>query len=199
MKRTANRRHSIVRRIRFAIAVTTCAVSIPFSALAANSHLVATIQIAPPSGAKALCQTYRWACSSTKLEGSKSAISADFINQINTQINRSYKEISDSQQYRTVEHWALPTARGGDCEDFALMKKHKLIRMGIDPKHLLLATVLDRKRNSHAVLIYRTKNGDFVLDNLTNRIRNWQDTGYIFLRMQDPVNPQRWVAGFKSS
>ncbi len=103
-------------------------------------------------------------------------------------------QISDASQYRRDELWALPTRRGGDCEDFALLKKRELIRLGIPAERLLIATVLDRKYRGHAVLVVRTHRGDMVLDNLTNRVMRWERTGYTFMKMQNPARPDTWQA-----
>ena len=113
---------------------------------------------------------------------------------INRHVNRRVRSISDTRQYNQAEVWALPTRRGGDCEDFALLKKRELIAAGVAPGRLLIATALDRRRNGHAVLILRTDSGDLVLDNLTNRIRHWEDTGYSFLKLQNPDRPENWDA-----
>ena len=121
------------------------------------------------------------------------------VQQINRQVNSTTRSVTDQSQYKTQERWALPTSRGGDCEDFALLKKRDLIKAGLDPRKLLIATVLDTSRNSHAVLVYRSKGGDLVLDNLTNRIKPWSATRYLFLRMQDPKQPRRWVGVYGSS
>lgn len=179
--------------------LTLFGTSLPTATLATNAHLVSTNQVAPPTGARSLCKNYNWACTSSKRAATSSAPESAIVKKVNLQVNSSVREISDEQQYQRLEHWALPTSLGGDCEDFALFKKQELQSYGIDPKRLLLATVLDRNRNSHAVLVYRTNRGDFVLDNVTNKIRSWQDTGYIFLRMQDPTEPRRWVTGFQQS
>jgi len=80
-----------------------------------------------------------------------------------------------------------------------LLKKRDLIKAGIDPRKLLLATVLDTRKNAHAVLVYRSSQGDLVLDNLTNRIKPWSDTRYLFLRMQDPKQPRKWVGVYGRS
>lgn len=150
-------------------------------------------RVSAPPGAQALCQTYRWACSASSEKRHPSRSELRLIQQINAYVNRTVRPVEDAKQYGVVERWAMPTRRGGDCEDYALAKKLELIRRGVTPQRLLLATVLDRKRNAHAVLVYRSDQGDLVLDNLTNRIKNWRDTRYVFLRMQDPKNPRGWV------
>jgi predicted transglutaminase-like cysteine proteinase len=69
-----------------------------------------------------------------------------------------------------------------------------LIEQGIAADSLLISTVLDKKLNSHAVLVLRTDKGDMVLDNLTNRIMPWNKTGYTFLKLQNPKSLSRWDA-----
>ncbi|SPF76266.1 hypothetical protein ALP8811_01268 [Aliiroseovarius pelagivivens] len=150
-------------------------------------------QGAAPPGAQRLCSTYSWACARGTSSGVVTQGQMQVVRTVNSQINRSTPAIEDSQQYGEAERWAMPTSRGGDCEDYALAKKRALIGKGIDPQRLLIATVLDRSRRPHAVLIVRTDEGDMVLDNVTNSIRNWRDTRYVFLRMQDPKRPSRWV------
>ena len=44
----------------------------------------------------------------------------------------------------------------------------------------------------HAVLVLRSASGDYVLDNLTDAVRPWAETGYTFLKMQDPAHGERW-------
>ncbi|WP_298906259.1 transglutaminase-like cysteine peptidase [uncultured Aliiroseovarius sp.] len=148
---------------------------------------------AAPPGAQRLCSTYSWACARGSSNGSVTRGQMQVVRAVNAKINRTTRGIEDSQQYGEAERWAMPTSRGGDCEDYALAKKRALIDKGIDPQRLLIATVLDRRRRPHAVLIVRTEDGDMVLDNVTNSIRNWRDTRYVFLRMQDPNRPSRWV------
>ncbi|MCK0143744.1 transglutaminase-like cysteine peptidase [Aliiroseovarius sp. F20344] len=148
---------------------------------------------AAPPGAKQLCSTYRWACARGSSASLVSQGQMQVVRAVNTAVNRSTRSIEDRQQYGEAERWAMPTRRGGDCEDYALAKKRALIGKGIDPQRLLIATVLDRSRRPHAVLVVRTDQGDLVLDNVTNSIRSWRETRYVFLRMQDPRSPSRWI------
>ena len=153
----------------------------------------------PPSGARQLCRQYNWACSSKASASMSSRQEMQIIQRVNRQVNATTRSVTDQSQYRTAERWALPTSRGGDCEDFALLKKRDLIRAGVDPSKLLIATVLDARRNAHAVLVYRSAAGDLVLDNLTNQIKPWSATEYLFLRMQNPRKPSGWVGVFGRS
>lgn len=154
------------------------------------------VVVSAPQGASNLCVAYEWACAKGGRGVSIDKAALDLVNQINRKANRAVRAISDQSQYRIAERWALPTRRGGDCEDYALYKKLELIKAGFSPDQLLIATVLDRKGGSHAVLVLRTGKQDLVLDNLTSAIKPWQKTGYTFLRLQNPANPRQWVSVF---
>ncbi len=164
-----------------------------------SAFIQTAVSSPPPSGARQLCYQYVWACAKKGSARLSSTNELQLVKQINRRVNASTREVTDQTQYKTREHWALPTSMGGDCEDFALLKKRDLIKAGIDPSKLLLATVLDTRRNAHAVLVYRSSQGDLVLDNLTNRIKPWTATRYLFLRMQDPNQPRNWVGVYGRS
>ncbi|MGV6803444.1 MAG: transglutaminase-like cysteine peptidase [Ruegeria sp.] len=188
--------------IRFAgtFAVMLAAVSAGNPAGATERAFISGVAASPPpSGARQLCREYSWACANKRSISLPVHQEMRLVKQINLRVNASTREVTDQTQYRTKERWALPTSLGGDCEDFALLKKRDLIKAGLDPSRLLLATVLDTRRNSHAVLVYRSRQGDMVLDNLTNTIKPWSATKYLFLRMQDPKQPRRWVGVYGKS
>ncbi len=178
--------------LRAGVAALVIATGAALPAKAGGAFLVAARQVAPPIGAAGICGRYDWACAAVPRASAAAAAHLAVAQKVNRSVNRRVHEISDQSQYGRTDLWALPTARGGDCEDFALLKKRELIARGVPPDRLLIATVLTARREAHAVLILRTARGDMVLDNLTDRIRPWRDTGYSFLRMQDPAAPSRW-------
>ncbi|WP_253283441.1 MULTISPECIES: transglutaminase-like cysteine peptidase [Ruegeria] len=180
------------------LAVCTIAMA-PVAHASGNGFIPSVASSPPPSGAIDLCAQYKWACAGKRSVSMSSQQELKVVEQVNRRVNRSTREVTDQSQYKMTERWALPTARGGDCEDFALLKKRDLIHAGVDPSKLLIATVLDTRRVPHAVLVYRSSNGDLVLDNLTNRIKPWTATRYLFLRMQDPNRPGRWVGVYGHS
>jgi predicted transglutaminase-like cysteine proteinase len=190
-----DRVREVLRRVGLAIALILA----PAAAATAGQppdFIVARQAIDAPAGAQAICDRYDWACA--RGDGLKMS-DADAIRAarlINAAVNRSTRPVSDRAQYGVEENWTLPSRRGGDCEDLALMKKKLLIAKGMAPERLMIATVLDRQRGSHAVLVLRTAAGDFVLDSLVGAIKPWRATGYSFLKMQDPAAPSRWNAIF---
>ncbi|MEM9435064.1 MAG: transglutaminase-like cysteine peptidase [Pseudomonadota bacterium] len=187
----------IGRKALCALALAAAAlVSTPDIAMAERNgaFLKAKTSTTAPMGARNICSKYSWACATTGRASTLTRAQLNMVARLNVKINRQVNEIADSQQYRREEVWALPTFMGGDCEDFALLKKRELVKAGIAPERLLIATVLDRNRQSHAVLVLRTSSGDYILDNLTNKIKKWTDTGYVFLRIQNANAPTQWSA-----
>ena len=147
-----------------------------------------------PSGFKGLCERYAWVCDTPQAGAFADQASLAIAEKVNRAVNRSVAQIDDRSQYGVDELWTLPTARGGDCEDLVLLKKKMLTERGVPARALLIATVLDRRMNSHAVLVLRTAQGDMVLDNLTDRILPWKRTGYTFLKLQNPNAKAQWDA-----
>ena len=65
--------------------------------------------------------------------------------------------------------------------------------MGFSEGALLITVVLDEKGEGHAVLTVRTDRGDFILDNMRNKVKLWSETEYTFLKRQSADHPARWV------
>jgi len=146
-----------------------------------------------PFGFKNVCGQYPWACSSRasgKITGDAEILA--IARKVNSSVNRKIRQVSDQAQFGVKERWTLPTSGKGDCEDIVLMKLKKLIDAGVAPKRLFMAQVLPRRFEQHVVLIVRTKKGDYVLDSLTSRVKTWRQTGYTFLKMQNPGNARKW-------
>ena len=99
--------------------------------------------------------------------------------------------MDDFKIYGKNEVWAYPKDVG-DCEDYVLEKRRHLTREGLSISNLLI-TVVRKDGQGHAVLTVRTDRGDFILDNLTGAIRQWNQTDYVFLKRQASGNPGSWV------
>jgi predicted transglutaminase-like cysteine proteinase len=90
------------------------------------------------------------------------------------------------------ETWSINPDRG-DCNDYAVSKRHELIARGWPPRALLLSEVVTRSGEHHLVLLIRTSEGDLVLDNLTEKIVPWFMTPYRWVRAQLPGVPKLWT------
>lgn len=114
------------------------------------------------------------------------------LDRINRQINKEIEPATDYEIYGQTEYWTIPTTRG-DCEDYALLKRKRLIARGWPASALLLTVVRDEKGEGHAVLTARTTQGDFILDNKVNELKVWHRTGYDYVMRQSYLNPRVWM------
>jgi predicted transglutaminase-like cysteine proteinase len=113
---------------------------------------------------------------------------------INRQVNDDIEPVSDLEHWGTLERWSYPTDGRGDCEDYVLEKRKRLMAAGWPRQALLVTVVRDRKGDGHAVLTVKTDRGDFVLDNQETRVKGWTETGYTFVKRQSEQHPSRWVS-----
>ena len=111
-----------------------------------------------------------------------------------TAVNTRVKPMSDMDNYGKDEWWAYPDNGFGDCEDYALEKRRELNSLGIAVANLLMTVVRKPDGEGHSVLTVRTDKGDYVLDNLTDKVKAWDQTGYRFLKRQAIDNTGRWVS-----
>jgi predicted transglutaminase-like cysteine proteinase len=113
----------------------------------------------------------------------------------NDRINRAISERTDQEIYGVSEYWALPLESGltaGDCEDYALEKRHALIAAGVPSEALSIAVVTTVRGDTHAVLLVATDHGEYVLDNLSAWVVPWTQAGYTWRERQVAGSPSRW-------
>jgi predicted transglutaminase-like cysteine proteinase len=153
-------------------------------------------QSLPPIGFVRFCASNPAECRSVGRNVNRMAMTpADWntLYKVNTAVNTMVRPVSDLDLYGEVEYWAYPV-EAGDCEDYLLLKKRELEKLGFHAGSLLITVVLDEKNDGHAVLTVATEAGDYVLDNRRNDVLLWKDTGYSFLKRQSPHDPRRWMA-----
>jgi len=115
------------------------------------------------------------------------------IVEINNAVNASVAPRTDMEMWGKEEVWSYPT-NVGDCEDYALEKRRRLMALGIPAGDLLMTVVRQRNGAGHAVLTVRTSRGEFILDNLETRVLAWADTSYSYLKRQSERNSGTWIA-----
>lgn len=118
------------------------------------------------------------------------------LERVHLRVNTKFVYQTDMHLYGEDERWVLNT-RHGDCEDFAIRKRNRLIKMGWPSSALLITIVRTPEKRMHALLIVRTREGDLVLDKTTHGpdpIRLWSDTSYEYVAQQSVHNPRRWVS-----
>ncbi len=106
------------------------------------------------------------------------------LNRVNTRINNRLSYASDQRVHAQSDVWSRPLSgagprRGvGDCEDFALEKRHALRALGVPDEALSIAVALLPDLTWHAVLVVSTDRGDYVLDNRYPDVRPWRRSPY---------------------
>lgn len=115
------------------------------------------------------------------------------LTSVNRQVNGTIKAITDEEHWGVADRWDIPTDGAGDCEDFQLLKRKLLAEEGFSRRAMRMTVVIDERGDGHAVLMVRTNRGDFVLDNKTNAVLPWAETGYVFVKResQDRIG---WVS-----
>ena len=176
-----------------AAAALVCISTIQAAAFPSSMHVVGRAN--PPIGHYEFCKTHEAECVPTGGDRGAEVLNNDSWKQllaINYDVNTEIRPMTDQQIYGVEELWTYPRTVG-DCEDYALLKQKMLEQAGFDRSNLLLTVVLQPNGEGHAVLTVRTDRGDFVLDNMRNKVLLWSDTEYTYLKRQASDNPANWV------
>ncbi len=119
------------------------------------------------------------------------------LDDVNRAVNASIHPLRNNEGL-AGEKWLLAPA-SGDCNDYAVTKRHQLIAKGWPARTVLLSEVVTTSGEHHLVTVVRTSGGDLVLDNLTDQIVPWSRTPYRWVRIQTPKNPNYWASISKQS
>lgn len=111
---------------------------------------------------------------------------------INQTVNRAIRPQNDSAA-AGGDVWSLAPA-AGDCEDYAITKRHELIAHGWSANTLRLAVAYTAFGEGHMVLVVKTSSGDLVLDNRFDAIRRWDKTGLKWVMLQSASDPEKWMS-----
>jgi predicted transglutaminase-like cysteine proteinase len=148
-----------------------------------------------PLGHFQFCLAYQGECGPTEPVNHEFHLTPalwEQLDAINRQVNRDVVPAADETIFGRPEVWTYPIDRG-DCEDFALLKRRDLAKLGWPLGILLLTVVRQENGDDHAVLTVVTDQGDLILDNLSSEVRPWNQTDYRFLKRQAQENSRLWV------
>jgi predicted transglutaminase-like cysteine proteinase len=150
----------------------------------------------PPYGFVEFCRRMPEECVQGPVEEQRFSATPERLielDRINRAVNREIAPATDLEVYGVVEYWTIPTTRG-DCEDYALLKRKRLMEKGWPASALLMTVVRDDRGEGHALLTARTVQGDFILDNKVDEVRIWHRTPYEYIMRQSYLNPQLWMS-----
>ncbi len=126
----------------------------------------------------------------TELDANVRAIG--LLQRVNVSVNAAIKPASDAAG-PLGDVWTLSPSKG-DCDDYAVTKRRRLVAAGVPAAALRLAVTKTAAGEGHAVLVVRTTSGDLILDNRIDRLRSWRDSGLSLVKLQSGTNPRVWSA-----
>lgn len=115
----------------------------------------------------------------------------DLMDTINGEVNSAISPTAKRYGSNLGDGWNIAPF-SGDCNDYAVTKRHALLQRGVPSRSLRLSVVKTASGIGHLVLVVSTTKGPLVLDNLANSIRPWHVTGYQWLKIQSADNANYW-------
>jgi predicted transglutaminase-like cysteine proteinase len=140
------------------------------------------------------CLRYPSDCKSNPAENERIELNSeisDLLKQVNHSVNMSITPTLKSYGPELQDGWTIAPVTG-DCNDYAVTKRHQLLESGLPAKALRLSVVKTSSGVGHLVLIVVTTKSDIVMDNLTEVIRPWQNTDYQWLKIQSANEARLW-------
>lgn len=167
----------------------------PMGLKSAIHHIKLEAPVLPPMAYTQFCLRYEEECRPRKLfRGGPIKLTAERWNdlrEVNEAVNSKIRP-ERNELGLAGETWLINPGRG-DCNDYAVTKRHELVDLGWPARTLLLSEVVTRSGEHHLVLVVRTGNGDLVLDNMSAQIRPWFKTSYRWVRIQQPTDSRLWA------
>ena len=140
------------------------------------------------------CLRYPSDCKSNATENERIDLDAqttELLKRVNHSVNISIIPTPKSYGPNLGDGWTIAPDMG-DCNDYAVTKRHELLENGLPSKALRLSVVKTASGIGHLVLVVVTTKGDIVMDNLTEVIRPWQSTDYHWLKIQSATDSKFW-------
>lgn len=163
--------------------------------LTAIQHIRFEAPTLPPMAYTMFCLRYADECRTQPLfRGGLVRLTGEhwvILKHINQTVNRSIIP-EDAELSSGVEAWLINPDRG-DCNDYAVTKRHELLKRGWPSGALLLSEVVTAWGKHHLILVVRTRSGDLVLDNLTPVVKPWARVPYRWVRIQIPGEHRLWT------
>ena len=150
-----------------------------------------------PMGWTDFCKRYQGECDarpSTPLDIVFDEVARKAISRINSAVNAEITPATDQEMWGMEERWDFSSAGRGDCEDYVLLKRARLMAEGFARQSLLITVVTDLQGDGHAVLTLKTDRGDYILDNMNDEVKLWRETPYGFVKRQSEFDQNIWVS-----
>jgi predicted transglutaminase-like cysteine proteinase len=140
------------------------------------------------------CLRYPDDCKSNPAEDERIDLTAqtfELLTRVNREVNIAIIPEVKGYGPDLVDGWTIAPGRG-DCNDYAVTKRHELLESGLSSRALRLSVVKTASGIGHLVLVVVTTKGDLVMDNLSEELRPWQSTDYHWLKIQSASDARFW-------
>ena len=167
---------------------------VPFKAIPQTPIVASGPTLAPFQHVR-FCLHYPDECRSNSAENERidlTAATLRLLERVNHRVNVSIVSKSKSYGSNLEDTWTIAPDQG-DCNDYAVTKRHELLKSGLPSSALRLSVTKTAVGVGHLVLVVVTTRGDLVMDNLRDAIQPWQTTDYQWLKIQSAHNPNYWV------
>jgi predicted transglutaminase-like cysteine proteinase len=118
--------------------------------------------------------------------------SLGLLKRVNNGVNASIVPTAKNYGGNLEDRWTIAPGQG-DCNDYAVTKRHELLKSGLPSSALRLSVTKTAAGIGHLVLVVATTKGDLVMDSLADEIQPWQTTEYRWLKIQSADDPRFWV------
>lgn len=183
-----------------ALMISGAALADPISPLRGQDYASPLMRVfghaQPPYGFVDFCQRTPRECAQGAQEEQRFFASRERMAQldaVNRTVNHEIEPVTDVEHYGVADYWTIPLTKG-DCEDYVILKRKRLMALGWPASALLITVVRDERGDGHAVLTVRTMQGDFILDNKTDEIKIWHRTRYDYIMRQSYLDPRVWMS-----
>lgn len=152
----------------------------------------------PPIAHAVFCMNYPRECSESAAAASFFSAPAQALYAVlvvvNRYVNTAIRPIRVTYRNILDDRWLL-SPLSGNCNDYAVSKRHELLRLGWPSGSLLLAKVVLATGEHHLVLVANAGGESFVLDNLKPGVVQLAAVAdYRWIRIESPADPKFWLA-----
>lgn len=131
------------------------------------------------TGYQDFCANYTHICVDTTVNAKLTNTQFEVVKEINKTVNKRIVYKND-----TVDKWEIKESGKGDCDDYAVTKLYEVLKAGYPRGAFRIALVKTSDNIDHAILLADTENGTFVLDNLSDEIKEWTNTNYKWIAVE---------------
>lgn len=130
-----------------------------------------------------------------KITSSGSADTLQTLRVVNAAVNK-FTYAKDTDWQNSYDHWTARLglrggAQRGDCDDYALSKRLRLLQLGVANEAMRI-TLVYNELELHMILLVRVGDKEYVLDNVLQDVVPVQQIKYRPVQQLDPVKNQ-WV------